>query len=67
MSAPVKRVLGHDFRPMTQLDWCTFAGADEGTLICEYEDTTLLLTPGGLIVEVSEDGREVEWVRGDAR
>ncbi len=43
MSAPsTKRVLGHDFRPMTPSEWQGFAGADEGTLICVHDDVVLL-------------------------
>lgn len=55
-------VLGHVFRPMDEDDKSAFAGADPGTRVCypDGAETTLLLTPEGTIVEVTESD-ETEW------
>lgn len=61
-------VMGHTFCPMDECDRDAFAGADEGTLICQHLEAphslTLLLTPRGTIVAVTDDGSEVEWGGG---
>lgn len=55
---PGKRVLGHDFVPFSEQDWCGWAGAEEGSLICHCGDTVLILSPDGTIEEDvhSKDG-----------
>lgn len=52
------------FKPMTQLDWDAFAGADEGTTICYLDDgTTLLLSLDGTLTVVRDDGEFVVEVK----
>ena len=57
------KVLGHDFAPMTELDWYGFAGAPEGTLIAHTaEGTPLLYDPAtGVVSEMLEDGGQIDW------
>ena len=59
------KILGQTFRPMNRMDWDTFAGAAEGSLICFCEDetTVLLYYPAiGTVSEVTqkEDGDSVQ-------
>lgn len=57
-------VLGYKFRPMTKHDWEGFAGAEEGTLICnDPSDRVLLWHPGTEVLsEVMSDGERLrQW------
>ena len=57
------RILGHEFRQMTSEDYDGFAGADEGSWICELEDTVLIWSPGsGTLAEIYDEGeRQRDW------
>jgi hypothetical protein len=60
-------LLGYRFEPMDDNDWQTFAGADEGTLICYLDNgTALLLSPDGELNEVRPDGSEFTWTCRDS-
>jgi hypothetical protein len=53
-----RRVLGHNFVPMTQSDWEGLSGAEEGSLICypdPDEDLVLILSPSGQVTEIRGD------------
>ena len=63
-----KHVLGHDFKPFTELDWDCFAGAEEGSYICHCADekTILILSPDGSISEIvwnddTENASQVDY------
>lgn len=58
-----KIVLGHKFTEMTSADFRGFAGADEGTMICYLEGSTLFLCPDGQLVEVDDEGTETVWTK----
>lgn len=50
-------VFGLKFVPMDDFDWDTFAGAEEGTLICYVGETVLLYDPAAqTITESLPDG-----------
>jgi hypothetical protein len=55
------RMLGHEFRPMDKTDFETFAGADEGCLICELDDVVLIWSERDkVLTEITSDG-ERDW------
>jgi hypothetical protein len=54
-------VVRSKFREMTRQDWSGYAGADEGTLICETENLTLLASPSGLISVIGLDADGEAW------
>jgi hypothetical protein len=57
-----KTVLGYTFKTMTRMDWDSFAGAEEGSLIChDCKDATLILHPDGTISAIGED-TQTDWV-----
>lgn len=58
-----KRVLGHDFRPMSEhFDHEAFAGADPGSWIAYLDDVVLILLPDGReLCAIDNDGNETVW------
>lgn len=62
-----KKVLGYTFHEMDELDWSGFAGAEEGSLICYENDMCLILSPSGVIHEMTDGendedtGGQIDW------
>lgn len=48
-------ILGHEFRRMTDQDFEGLAGAEDGSWICELEETVLVWTPA-----MAADGTRLE-------
>ncbi len=61
------RLLGHEFRPMTERDFDGFAGADGDSFIVELDDTVLIWSPQThTLTEITSDG-ERDWTRCNFR
>lgn len=60
------KLFGLTFKPMVEMDFNAFAGADEGSFICYEDDNVYVLSPDrDSMAVVNFDGTEVLWERAE--